>query len=385
MYKMKKRAETTDKSKAIKISRRAELTSKYLVYIILLVLGFLIVLFLYWQISWTGTVNKEVCHQSVIIRGTLPSFGGAKEYVPLKCKTEKICITSGLIGGKCEDSFGEKESVTKVKVKNIEQIEKFIAQNIIDCWSMMGEGKVLVNTDWIATTYGFGVISSDCIVCSRIAFDKKALEEKEITQEELSKIDVLKYMATHYIPGKEITYLDYIGQSHGAKISIKEHSPQEIAEKLSEVAGVDKNEKEQKEIKEELEKNIQEIEKNNKGDQTKEMAVIFMQIRAPGHAEVLENTVYTLAGGSGASFALAPGTFIKAIGTAVFWKVVIPLTVIVGTAQQINVAYNKEVAAGYCGDVMIGNEAKEGCSVVRALNYEEEDLSKYCSIIESIP
>jgi len=376
------------RKKEKKANKKAELTSKYLVYIILLVLGFLIVLFLYWQISWTGNVNKEVCHQSVIIRGTLPSFGGAKEYTPLKCKTEKICITAGLIGGKCEDSFGEKESVTKVKVKDIEQIEKFLAQNIIDCWSMMGEGKVLVNTDWITQEYGLGDISSSCVICSRIAFDEQGLEKAEITEEQLVNIDVLNYMATHYISGKEITYLDYIGQSHGAKISIKQPSKEEIIGEISKTTeelndGSEGNK--QEDVEKVLKDNILSTGEN-KNAKAGELAILFMQIRAPGHAEVLKNTGLALAGSAGASFALAPATTIKAIvALAEAWFITLPVAAIFIAGQQINVEYNKYVSAGYCGDIMIGNEAKEGCSVVRTLDYNEEDISKYCTFIESIP
>jgi cystathionine beta-lyase len=38
-----------------------------------------------------------------------------------------------------------------------------------------------------------------------------------------------------------------------------------------------------------------------------------------------------------------------------------------------------------CGDVSVGKDARDGCSVVRTVNYNVKDLSQYCSIIESIP
>ena len=49
-----------------------------------------------------------------------------------------------------------------------------------------------------------------------------------------------------------------------------------------------------------------------------------------------------------------------------------------------NVAYNRAISAGYCGDFEVGSEARNGCSSVRTINYNPEDLSKYCSIVESI-
>ncbi|MCF7800337.1 hypothetical protein K9M16_05050, partial [Candidatus Babeliales bacterium] len=54
------------------------------------------------------------------------------------------------------------------------------------------------------------------------------------------------------------------------------------------------------------------------------------------------------------------------------------------SAQQINVAYNQNIAAGHCVDVFdesSGKEARNGCSVVRTIPYEEID--KYCAVIES--
>ena len=88
--------------------------------LIILILGFAILLFAYYQLNWTGNVDKQICHQSVVYRATLPAFAGAKEYVPLKCKAQKICITSGFIGGKCSE-FTNTPGVNYIKVKTKEE------------------------------------------------------------------------------------------------------------------------------------------------------------------------------------------------------------------------------------------------------------------------
>jgi len=70
--------------------KKGSMTMSMLVTIIILVIGFVIVFYFFVMFDWTGRVDKEVCHQSVIYRATLPSVAGMKGYVPLKCKTNKI-------------------------------------------------------------------------------------------------------------------------------------------------------------------------------------------------------------------------------------------------------------------------------------------------------
>ena len=67
-----------------------------------------------------------------------------------------------------------------------------------------------------------------------------------------------------------------------------------------------------------------------------------------------------------------------------FTKVVAVAALIAGIAQQGSVAYNRDVTAGYCGDVSSGGEERDGCSVVRTVNYNKEEIGSYCSVIESI-
>ncbi len=155
--------------------KKGEMTSKTIIEIVLVVIGFGIILFVYSQLAWEGTVDREVCHQSVIYRGTLFDKYGftTKELVPLKCKTRLVCI-SDKTKGDCKDELGDKYDTIKIdasadKIDN--QIKMVLAREMADCWAMLGEGKVQL----FSRNYFSG--SSKGVVCSQIAFDKSIKEK----------------------------------------------------------------------------------------------------------------------------------------------------------------------------------------------------------------
>src|SRR3990172_6186358 len=153
------------------MKKKADISASTIVTVFLLIIGFGILLLFYYQINFSERVDKEACHQSVVFRATLPAFAGIKDFIPLKCKTEKVCVTSKLFGQSCDDFKGA-SGVTKAKVNNKGGVEKVIAQRIFDCWEMMGEGKVSIFSQWFAETYGLGSVYPTCVICSRIAFDR---------------------------------------------------------------------------------------------------------------------------------------------------------------------------------------------------------------------
>jgi len=369
------------------MTKKGELTTKHLVEIILIAMGLAILLFFYWQISWTGQVDREACRQSVVLRGTLPGYMGVKNYIPLKCKTDKICITSGLWGGNCTEFKGE-TGISYVRVNNIQQIEKTIAQNIVDCWSMMGEGKVNVQSQWLVQTYAVGDVLSSCAICSRIAFDMNGLKKARINEAELAKINVYEYMRTHAVPDRDVSYLDYIGLNSDAKVSINGIGSDKIISAFSKLQVSEDGKITIKEDNSGIETNAEKVDISTE-EQKKEIGVMFMQITAPKHSEVFMNTVYTLFGGLGVSFALAPsGTVnvIKETFSNPYSAVgVLAIGAIFGAYQQINTAWNRAITAGYCSDVSVGDSARDGCSVVRTVTNDASDVTKYCNIIESIP
>jgi len=353
-----------------KNSKKAELTSASIVGLVLLVLGFVIVLIFYFQLSGTERVDTEVCHQSVVYRATLPDVAGLKEYVPLKCKTRKICITAGFFAGECKEFEGSK-GITKVKVGNEREIEKTIADKVLSCWQMMGEGKVPVFTEGMAQQYGIGTVGSSCVVCNRIAFDKESLGNAGI---DLDKVDVMDFMIRNRIPGKNISYFTYLA-GEGGLISLER-----LGQSL-EINDIQESEEGKPEL---IEGVTLELEEASKTELDKEVAVLFMQVSAPTHTGVFASTVGTILGIRGASYMVSPG-ILGRLGGAVLKSPVAWIAAVVGIGlQQLNVWSNAGVTATYCGDITVGDESREGCSVVRTIDYDFKSLSEYCSVIESI-
>lgn len=356
-------------------TKKADLPSAWIVTIILLIVGFGIILFFLLRFTWQETVNREVCHESVVLKATMPA--AAENYIPLKCKTEKYCITAG--SGKCNEKgqeFYNEEGISKVKVKNELEISRFLAREIVECWSMMGEGKINLFSQYWAGTFGVGErVYPSCVICSRVAFDKKSLDEAKI---DLAKVNVLDYMMNYKAPNKDVSYYEFITKTSPAKMSFKDKiNFYDILEKDGKLETG----------KEVVFDDLEEASKKsqNKEAYEKETAVLFMQISAPDHWESGKNVLKAALGATVGSFVLAPAITAKFIKTAAAsWKITLPLAAIFGVYQIGSVAYNRAVTAGYCGDVSLGGEARGGCSVARIVNYDAEDISKYCQVVESI-
>jgi hypothetical protein len=408
-----------DLVKKEKTAKKGEISTSFVIAMIILVMGFVILLIFFYNVGGTGQMDKTVCHQSVIFRATLPSL--VEDYIPLKCQTEKICIVpSNFLGtnkANCEEFKGEKGILT-VKAKNIQQIEKLYAQKIVECLEMMGEGKVSLFNQYIAKNYGLGKVYPSCVICARIAYDKTAFEKMNKEAEEtgklkidFSKMDVARYMLEHKMPGKNITYFEYVAGENG-KVAIKEKLMEgklvvnEGKDKEGEVVikinppAEDAKEVESGSVTNKVDVATIKLSELNEDElkqqeelQTKENAIIFMQISSPEQAKSLANIVKTIAVGGATSYALAPsltGIAVRAgVGactkSGVGALVCGGILALVGGAQQSLVAYNRAITSGYCGDISVGTEARSGCSAVRVINYDVADISSYCSVIESIP
>ena len=378
--------------------KRGELATGTLVRIILLVIGFGLVLFFLWQINGKFIINRQTCHESVIFRATLPSVAGVNEYVPLKCMSEKICVTSKIFGGECEEFKNTKGGVRTIRVGDLDDVEKVISEGVVDCWTMMGEGKLSIFSQWIAETYGIGSVYPSCVICSRIGFDRAALKKSGI---DLSKMDVQRYMMTHKIPNGNKSYYDFLAGDNGKySIDISAGLPAlDIGKdngKDTLTGQVDEN---GQQIKVDVSSMISQVgeqekleQKNDENMQTHELGILFMQISAPTQFGSLSNVGTTLAGGTAAGFALAPTIMAKGVfnlGKACFGS--LPGAAICGSIgavlaifQQGSVAWNRAITAGYCGDVDVGTEARNGCSVVRTMNYNVSNIGEYCSVVESL-
>ena len=376
------------------MDEKGAIVTKVMIWTIIVIAGFVILLIVFARLSLQEEADQAICHQSVVFRATLPVTELGEQYIPLKCETEKKCVSSGF-GGSCDDLDNEK-GVKKVKVENLEEVEKLISRDIMNCWSMMGEGKVSLFSQFFAQQFGFGGVYPSCVICTRTAFDRKNLEDKEIN---MSKIDIAKYMETHYFGDTGKTYLEYLAGEDG-KVSIDPDLNElkktilELSDEIKNIKDIDEKSKNAAvNLNEEVEKSDEwvgdKLNEEKLGDSYEQIAIVFMQITAPGHKSTLAKTGRTVLGVGAAGAFIAPKTTLTAgKGLLTLVKsnyIVAAVAVVVGIGtQQLNVLAQRSATAGYCGDVSIGTSARSGCSVVRAVNYNREDINQYCSVIESI-
>ncbi len=188
------------KKNIIKDNKKAEMSSAMLVTIILLTVGFLILFVFVSDAIAKPDIDRQVCHQSVVLRGTLPDTLSLKDLPSLKCKTRKMCITDKIFGkGECE-SLGEDFDTLKIskdKEKAENDIKKILADELVDCWSMMGQGKIQV---FKRETFSLG--KTVCVICSRINFDNNV---------EMNTISgMTDYLLKHKISNNDETYWQFL-------------------------------------------------------------------------------------------------------------------------------------------------------------------------------
>lgn len=355
--------------------------------VILLIIGVGILLMFLYRIQYSELAATEVCRESVTLRAA--SLGATykfAELVPLNCKTSKICITNG---GECKSNFPGETILTK-KVKTSNDISKAIADQVLNCWDMMGQGRLGLISEDIWTKFGAGNTGAYCVICSRIALDKETLKT------DMDKADVYSYMATRTVPGKDFTYAQYIAQGSPTGVAITR--PEQISGELAETTYVAKL----GELPADKITLISEADKtkmilsNIKLAENKdpELAVMYVQVAGKGLKDSLQNS------------ALAAGTvFLSPVGkvatvtvtaiAAVIGAPVLVVGLVVGAIAVVGVggaeayfAYrNYDTSMGYCGDVSFGKGYGEnfGCNAVRVVPYNLENLKSQCTIIESIP
>ncbi len=358
---------------------KAQMVSSTFIKIVLVLIGFGILMFLFYQIGFTGRVDKEACHQSVITRAAFPKEGNIDKYIPLKCKTSKYCITPKYFGT-CEE-YSESDEVGRVRVDDKKEIEKFLAREVVDCWSMMGEGKVSLFSDYWNDKFGIGNSYPTCVICSRIAFDSEGFKDEfgEDYLETVLNINVYNYMLTHKMPNSEATYVEYLNDGKSSSHILPDKINIPILEE------------ENKELVKKGEESyeIEPAPLSTPDQNDDQLAVLFMQISAPEHGAVFKNT-FSGAGKLGlASFLLFPLTATAGASAAIASPTTIAagtLLAIVGVSyQQYNVARNRGITAGYCGEVSVGKNAREGCSITTLTNYNVDSIKSFCAAIESIP
>ncbi|MCX8158934.1 MAG: hypothetical protein N3D20_01435 [Candidatus Pacearchaeota archaeon] len=343
------------------ISKRGDLTSREIALIIVAVLSFIVVLGFLALWDWKGYSEEETCHLSVLARATGSQLTeAAKSYMPLKCKTKKICITSG--SGKCEDSFAvEKPEIVQLpKDENeaVRLIEKTTTEELFSCWKMMGEGKLDLFGSY-AQSRAMDIAKPTCVICSRLALDKS------VSKNIIDKINIREYMRTTKIPGSDLTYLEKMTDKGVRSYPKVDSAIYEVDKAKAEGINLD--------IQDE-----------------KQVSVVFSQIKTIGFGEAISNL------GSDAFLVAGTAFITPGIGNLAK-RLVLTATgikiVAVAAATGVGMAaYNnwqsQEIAAGYCGSLetsLIGKDESKGCSLVQVVPYSYTNIKRLCTYLEGSP
>ena len=127
------------------MNNKRGISGEFLVGVIITLVGagILFLVFPSIQKLFTGTIDAESCHNSVLLRDTAIKKAGviggqlSASLIPLKCKTEEIKITT----------------------TDTDKIKNQIANAMYDCWWMLGEGKInFLASGWTGKNV--------CIFCS---------------------------------------------------------------------------------------------------------------------------------------------------------------------------------------------------------------------------
>ncbi len=153
-------------------------TNSTIVEIIIIVLSLVIIFIFISYLDLGGDTKKEICHNSVVLSSTTAGIGH------LNCEVYKLCISGG---DDCTGDFDKeiKVDLTKKNKEFTDQVWKIIADEMADCWSVYGEGKIdytgLKETktqaieNWILETEAYS-----CGVCSTIKFSEKVARELNV-------------------------------------------------------------------------------------------------------------------------------------------------------------------------------------------------------------
>jgi hypothetical protein len=175
----------------MKKQKKGEITSQQIVILIILIASFAIILFFLFRINLGEETDKELCRNSVLLKGKSVFKGSTL----LNCKRSYVCLSGD---GSCEGLTSPKVE----KIENKEQAYRILADEMADCWWMFGEGKVdYVGEDLLKNNY--------CSICSQFAFDDSVRTEK-LLGDEIDRQDFYNFLQHNNVSGKDISYLGYL-------------------------------------------------------------------------------------------------------------------------------------------------------------------------------
>lgn len=290
-------------------NKRGVTVQSTIIGIIIVIISAAVIFLFLKAVPFQETIDKEACHNSVILRSqSLIGYEPGKQIVPLSCKTQDI----------------------KIETSSDDVIKQEIANQMYDCWWMLGEGKLDFMPDeglrdvQINWENGIYTTKANCIICSTIKFGDNAKGKQ---------LDLVNYIADTQVPSKNITYLEYFTQQKGVTLPI----------------GVEVN----------------------KVDTNNDYAIIFMNIKGGSYWNAIKAAGGLIGGGAIAGFKIGKGWQGAAIGAGI--------GSILSQLNAIKEYDNARVAATRC------DGSYEGCSNLFLIPLTATDLTTTCNNIESIP
>jgi hypothetical protein len=322
--------------------------------IITVVAGIVILLFIRgWGLK--GIIDKEACHQSVVMRSMPSVIGDAmKKAIPLKCKTEDILI-----------NFDDEEFV-----------KQRTANAMYGCWWMLGEGKLDFFTEGGMKGWGLAATTGSCVVCSTIQFSDRA-------KNKISSVDMTDYIQNTKIPLKNNTYMEYFSDEEGAKLPVDVKlepldTDKQYAIVYMGIRSVD----------------LMEILKKDFGVAVGTWFLFGGKTQMATQAAAMKKMQEEIWGVAGVDIGLGLGEKISwsllALKGGLGKLITLPIKGIMGTfmnpvtvgillTQGAFIAQSAIASAVHCD----GNI--EGCNLIILTEYNKEELVKTCGNIESIP
>lgn len=343
------------------IGARGELSSTQVITIVLALAGFIIaLLFLGIAFSDSSAGDDEVCRLSVLSRATSPDVVQAA--VPLKCTTGKICVSFSGKDDECSQFLGEdvvpvkldsEERDPSARGRNIEFVQKFMADEMYSCWSTMGKGKLDLFGS-AADELGLGdVQQATCVICKRLAFSDEVVASGLVEE---ARAGFGAYLLNTPFESADESYGNYIeaftDRAMSAYPNLNEIKARKSDGKLNEVSG-------------ELE-----------GNRENQLAIVFAQNKPKDWQDVLKNWGYVMIG----TALQGPGG-LKGKGA---------LTLVaggVGAFGSWNAYLGQNLAASYCGKFAsaASENLRGGCSLIQIVEYNVKDINALCPSVQGNP
>lgn len=357
-------------------NKKGELTSSQITMLVLTIAGFVIILsVILFKLDLKNYNEQDLCKLSVLTRATGPE--ATQNYVPLKCVTNKICLTQG--SGNCVESFAG-DAYTTIKLPSNEddaakEIARVTAEQMYQCWSMMGLGKLDLFGSYKGDR-GLKPVKPMCVICGRVAVDK-SVDQSVINN---ANLDVYEYMKNNEAPGTGLTYLQaYTDVGVNSYPQISSDKVNAVWNKTVTQVSIDNAENPDFKLP-----NINYIPKN------REVALVFSQVKSKSALTALSSLGKDALVVSGASFVtpavggVARSLILNPTGATIAGVAAAG----VGAYSVYNTWQGQTTAAGYCGQIS-STSVKEGqlpgCSLVQAVPYDIRNINELCPQIDGNP